>query len=86
MRMYAVLDMTADSSSLTCYRFENLSKKEANAAYGPTELVRADGSQGMSNVRTCLELPAHLPWTVRDVANDPAAFMVEIPVEEGLAS
>ena len=88
MRMYAVLDMSAaeGASSLTCYRFENLSKKEANAAYGPTELVRSDGSQGMSNVRTCLELPAHLPWTVRDVANDPAAFMVEIPVEDGLTS
>ena len=76
------------SGSLTCYRFEGLSKREANAAYAPTELKNGDSVryQGMSNVRTCLELPSYLPWTVRDVENDSSAFMVEIPVKEGLAS
>ena len=75
------------SGSLICYRFEGLSKREANAAYSPTELKTGDSVryQGMSNVRTCLELPSYLPWTVRDVENDASAFMVEIPVKEGLA-
>lgn len=92
MRMYTTFDMSdrvgLDFGSLKCYRLVGLTKKEARVAYSSTRLARGDQHDHEADADTdsdlarkkqlCLEFPASLPWTVRDVENDTAAFLVEV--------
>ena len=79
--------------SIQCYRFAGLSKKDTNSAYAPprfcgqgenVERLVVQGSGGVGSGSSYessrllrIDLPADLPWVVRDV-NDASTFVVEV--------